>query len=69
MHYLSQNDVASGIHYPIALSKLKAYKYLGQYKDDFQAHTLDQLIVSIPIGDHLSVNDASHVSEVIKRYS
>ena len=68
MDYLEKNNIASGIHYPIALSKLEAYKYIGQQNDGFEAHIIDGLIVSIPIGDHLTNADALHVSQVIKQY-
>ncbi len=68
MDYLEKNNIASGIHYPIALSKLEAYKYIGQQNEGFEAHVIDGLIVSIPIGDHLTNADALHVSQVIKQY-
>ena len=69
MDYLSKNNIASGIHYPIALSKLEAYKYLDQQNEDFIAHSFDEIIVSIPIGDHLTSDDAMHISQVIKKYT
>lgn len=68
MDYLGKNKIASGIHYPIALSRLKAYKYLGQAEENFVSHEVDKKIVSIPIGDHLTTDDAMHVSRVIKDY-
>ena len=68
MSYLEENKIASGIHYPISLSRLKAYKYLGQAEEDFVSHKIDNQIVSIPIGDHLTRDDAKFVSNVIKNY-
>jgi len=67
-NYLKENDIGSGIHYPIALPKLQAYKYLGQENDNFCAHRYDTEVLSLPIGEHMALNDAERVVKVLKEY-
>lgn len=67
-NYLKENDIGSGIHYPIALPKLQAYKYLGQENDNFCAHKYDTEVLSLPIGEHITLNDAERVVMVLKEY-
>jgi dTDP-4-amino-4,6-dideoxygalactose transaminase len=55
--YLKDNGVSSGVHYPLALPKLKAYNYTEQASEDFFANNSDSELLSLPIGDHLSKND------------
>jgi len=66
--YLQENDVQSGIHYPISLPKLKAYDYLGQKNDDFFANKSDSELLSLPIGEHLTDKDLVKVISIIKRF-
>ena len=51
--YLKENNISSGIHYPISLPKLKAYDYIGQSDESFFANRSDGELLSLPIGDHL----------------
>lgn len=67
-NYLKENDIESGIHYPIALPKLQAYKYLGQDEDEFYANKYDSQVLSLPIGEHITLNDAGRVVSVLKEY-
>ena len=67
-NYLKENDIESGIHYPIALPKLQAYKYLGQENDDFYAHEYDTQVLSLPIGEHITLTDAERVVSILKDY-
>lgn len=67
-NYLNENNIGSGIHYPIALPKLKAYEYLGQKHDDFYAHKYDTQVLSLPIGEHITLKDAERVVTVLKEY-
>ncbi|MFT7005001.1 MAG: dTDP-4-amino-4,6-dideoxygalactose transaminase [Sulfurimonas sp.] len=66
--YLKDNDIQSGIHYPIALPKLKAYAYTNQTNEKFFANKSDSELLSLPIGDHLSDNDLLKVVLTIKGY-
>jgi len=66
--YLEEHGVASGIHYPIALPKLKAYSYLGQSSEFFFAHTSDSELLSLPIGEHLNQNDLVRIVKLIQNF-
>lgn len=62
---LYESGVESGVHYPISLPKLKAYQYTNQYDNSFVANEYDQLILSLPIGDHLSIKDIDKVIDIV----
>ncbi len=66
--YLDNHNIQTGIHYPIALPKLEAYTYVNQQNDRMFANTMDNELLSLPIGEHLSVNDAVLISERIKEF-
>lgn len=66
--YLAEQNIQTGIHYPIALPKLKAYDYLGKAEEDFNANKTDTKLLSLPIGEHLSLEDAQKVVEAIKNF-
>lgn len=51
--YLAERSIQTGVHYPISLPCLAAYRYLGHSKGDFKADLLAEQIISLPIGEHL----------------
>ena len=53
---LAKDGVATGIHYPIALPKLAAFKYLNQDKNQGFAWQSDKTLLSLPIGEHIDDN-------------
>jgi dTDP-4-amino-4,6-dideoxygalactose transaminase len=59
--FLAERGIETGIHYPIALPKLRAYEYCGQADEDFFANRTDSELLSLPIGDHMSDADAQEV--------
>ncbi len=63
--YLKDNNIQSGIHYPISLPKLKAYDYASQASEGFFANSSDVELLSLPIGDHLSKNDLNKIIKSI----
>jgi len=67
--FLAERGIQTGIHYPIALPKLRAYDYLGMGNADFFANRTDTTLLSLPIGEHLSVEDAVTVVEAIKAFA
>ena len=67
--YLNENDIQTGIHYPIALPKLKAYKYTNQASEDFFANRSDSELLSLPIGEHLQKNETAYVVSTLKKYT
>ncbi len=66
--YLKEQGIESGVHYPISLPKLRAYDYLRQGSEDMFANRSDATLLSLPIGDHLGVEDANQVVEAVKAY-
>ncbi len=66
--YLKEHGVQTGVHYPVALPKLKAYSYLEQSEDRLFANESDGMLLSLPIGEHLTQEDALKVVKLIKKY-
>lgn len=66
--HLVADDIQVGIHYPIALPKLAAYDYLGQADEAFFAHDTDKNLLSLPIGEHLTMDDIVKVADSVKRF-
>lgn len=68
MAHLKASNIETGIHYPIALPKLAAYDYLGGVNmDSFYARS-DVHLLSLPIGDQMTVDDASVVTHAIRKF-
>ena len=65
---LKEKGIETGIHYPIALPKLKAYDYITQETKDFFAYTADEQLLSLPIGEHLKFSDLKYVASAIDDY-
>jgi dTDP-4-amino-4,6-dideoxygalactose transaminase len=67
--HLTQNGIATGIHYPIALPYLKAYDYLGCSPSDFpEALRASEEIVSLPMYPELSEQQIKYISERINEF-
>lgn len=66
--YLEEFKIQTGIHYPISLPKLKAYRYLNQFNENFNSNNNDSLILSLPIGEHLTKNDLDTIIKRIKKF-
>jgi dTDP-4-amino-4,6-dideoxygalactose transaminase len=63
--HLLERGVETGIHYPISLPKLKAYAYLGQASEPMRANRQDVELLSLPIGEHMGVDDADVVADAV----
>jgi len=66
--YLKKHKIQTGIHYPITLPKLKAYKYKNQSNENFFANKNDTKLLSLPMGEHLSKEDLNYIIKTIKSY-
>lgn len=66
--FLGKRDIQTGIHYPVALPKLSAYAYLDQSHENMFANEIDARILSLPIGDHMVMEDAVFVAEAIRNF-
>ncbi|PCI02492.1 MAG: erythromycin biosynthesis sensory transduction protein eryC1 [Hyphomicrobiales bacterium] len=66
--HLADHDIETGIHYPVALPKLRAYDYLNQGNEDMFVNRSDKTLLSLPIGEHMSDADVVRVSKVIRAF-
>jgi dTDP-4-amino-4,6-dideoxygalactose transaminase len=66
--FLREREIQTGVHYPIALPKLKAYAYLGQAQEKMFANQTDSTLLSLPIGEHLSDDDARVVTNTVRHF-
>jgi dTDP-4-amino-4,6-dideoxygalactose transaminase len=62
---LKDYGIQTGVHYPIALPKLKAFHYLGQKDEDGFAWRSDSELLSLPIGEHIKIVDCTELSQHI----
>ncbi|MBL6939880.1 MAG: DegT/DnrJ/EryC1/StrS family aminotransferase [Alphaproteobacteria bacterium] len=66
--FLEAQGIETGIHYPIALPKLEAYRHLDQANEPFFANRSDARLLSLPIGDHMSNEDATRVASAVRDF-
>ena len=67
--YLKNNDIETGIHYPIPLHLQPAYKNLNYKKGDFPAaEKLSDEILSIPLYPEISEEQINYVAEKIREF-
>ncbi len=66
--HLSRHGIETGIHYPIALPKLAAYVQYGQAAEELFANRADGELLSLPIGDHMTDDDAQEVVNACREY-
>lgn len=66
--FLANQGIETGIHYPTALPKLDAYKHLSQNTNEFFACQIDSTLLSLPIGEHITLKCAEKVVKSIKEY-
>jgi dTDP-4-amino-4,6-dideoxygalactose transaminase len=61
---LDEKGIATGIHYPIALPFLQAYRYLGHKPEDFPvSYALQNEILSLPIHGSMPEEQVDYVIE------
>ena len=63
---LESHGVATGIHYPVALPKLSAYKHLRQDTENGFAWSSDCELLSLPVGDHMTNEHIDHVLKIMR---
>ncbi len=67
--FLEENGVSVGIHYPIALPNLTAYKYLGYSPQDFPTATkYENELLSLPIFPEITQEQIEYVVHKIKEF-
>jgi len=68
-NHLQSIGISTGIHYPIALPNLKAYKYLNHVDSDFpEATKASSEIVSLPMYPELQKEQILYIAERIGTY-
>ncbi len=64
---LNEKGIASGIHYPIALPFLRAYKRFGHTPDDFPvAYAQMDTILSLPLFPEITSEQIAYVVETLR---
>lgn len=66
--HLTAAGIETGVHYPIALPRLRAYDYLGQGDEPMFANHVGGQLLSLPIGEHLSPDDAAYVVSTVRAF-
>lgn len=67
--FLKEKGISTGIHYPIPLPFLNAYKYLKHIPEDFPvAYKLKDEILSLPIYGNMSNNQVDYILTNIKKF-
>lgn len=65
---LTERGIETGIHYPIALPKLNAYSYIGTPDANAFYNQTDIQLLSLPIGEHLTLDDADIVVTAVRGF-
>lgn len=69
MDYLRNKGISFGIHYPIAIPNLKAYRYLGHKPEDFPISSEYQnKILSLPMYAELNEEQIDYVVNVMRYF-
>lgn len=66
--FLVTRGIETGVHYPIALPKLNAYAYLGLSGSNTFYNQTDATLLSLPIGEHLSLDNAAVVVGAVREF-
>jgi dTDP-4-amino-4,6-dideoxygalactose transaminase len=67
--YLSDQGIGTMIHYPVPPHLSEAYREMGYQGGDFPiTERMADTFLSIPIGPHLSMDDADYVIEKIQEF-
>ena len=68
-HFLNNNNIQTGIHYPIPCHLQKAYDYLNYKIGDFPiTEKLSNEIISLPMSEQLNEKEIRYVSWKIKEF-
>jgi dTDP-4-amino-4,6-dideoxygalactose transaminase len=67
--FLKTKGIATGIHYPIALPLMPAYRYLGHRPSDFPvAYARQDEILSLPMYPELGDEQIAYVADAIREF-
>ena len=67
--FLTKNEIASGIHYPIGMPFLKAYEKYKHTTEDFPVtYNMQQTVLSLPVFPEITEEQIDFVVEKIKEF-
>jgi dTDP-4-amino-4,6-dideoxygalactose transaminase len=67
--FLKEHGIEAGVHYPIALPSLRAYRYLKHIPSDFPvANQFSKQLISLPIYPELTTEQIEYVASIITLY-
>lgn len=66
--HLNEQGIQTGIHYPISLPKLEAYEYLGQANSQQFGWVCGESLLSLPVGDQLTLDEAKVVAAAVNEF-
>ena len=69
VEYLTENNIGTGIHYPIPLYKQPLYEELGYNEKELETEKVASSVISIPIHPSLTKEELDRLIEVIKEGS
>lgn len=67
--HLEKKGIGTLIHYPVPIYNQEAYKDISHLKSDYPiSNTISDQILSLPMGPHLSKNEAEYVCESVNSF-
>lgn len=67
--YLTENQIGTGIHYPIPPHLSEAYSYLGHKNGDFPITEIyANISLSLPLYEGMSLSEMQYVVEIINKF-
>ncbi|QQR35327.1 DegT/DnrJ/EryC1/StrS family aminotransferase [Devosia oryziradicis] len=66
--HLKSRGIETGIHYPVALPRLAAYANHPQAQVDFFAARMGAEVLSLPMGEHLELDQVDEVCAAIRDF-
>jgi dTDP-4-amino-4,6-dideoxygalactose transaminase len=67
--YLHSKGIECGIHYPIPIHLMEAFKFLGYQEGDFPiTEECSRTILSLPMYPELKESEIKYIVEEIKRF-
>ncbi len=66
--FLNKNGVQTGIHYPVSLPKLEAYKHFESNNETVVAEHAATKLLSLPVGEHLNEEEVCRVIKLIRAF-
>lgn len=66
--HLKDNGIETGIHYPLSLPEQPVFKEHMAYAKNFKAVKYSSDLLSLPMGEHLSMQEIDRIAETVKNF-